>query len=208
MPPPKKSLELSLDAILARCIFDNELSSDEVSLCDSSRHSLVRVSLSLNDLVTATQTSDNQHHRQPDNSDIEVISPLSSIIDLIDNNSSTKSYPTSYWDSIYSGTWDSQCCYDPSVRSELPVTWDDTALECRYPVKTELRILWYGYPISRPKTPDVICRPESMKFNCDQEPNKDIQVLSAGCFLAWSWIAVDRLPGMFPLGGCCGARCG
>ena len=181
MSPPKKSLELSLDAILARCIFDNKDSSTEFSPSCCSKHSLMKVSLSLNDLITASKASSdllNKSSANVDNTNYRgMISPLGSSIDLTCDNSLTQSYLTSEWDSIYSGNCDSRILYEPSVKTELAVAWDDTAVECHYPVKTELRILWYGYPIPRPKTPDVIYRFENMKYNCSSlESDEDLQV--------------------------------
>lgn len=165
------SLETSLDAILARCIFDNSLTSSESSVFDSPI-GLVKLYYSLNDLhmviadqflFPRAQYANSGQVDGPEYEKVEVISPFSSVSDT-DTYSEDESYLTSEWDSVYSELKDCVITqgtdkFQPPnhLKTELAMKWDNSLISPDRPIISELHLQWYGYPFARPATPDEYC---------------------------------------------------
>lgn len=82
---------------------------------------------------------------------IDVVSPFSSLTDL---GSFTSSCVTSEWDSNSDQDLNQPYCeYD--VKTELHMAWNNKKFLSEPSIKTELELVWFGYPIQHPSTPEV-----------------------------------------------------
>lgn len=180
-----KNLDSELDELLSGGIPSGALPTynERFELDDSH---LIQLTFSLHDLMSAADNVDipmihcapYQVVREPPRDRVDrIISPFSSASDI-----SSGSYDP-FNDSEYSEYENSMimtCNYEVPVTTELHMAWDKTHTDNSYPIKTELEVIGYGYPIPRPLTPDMLNRMEKMNY-LDLSTHEEIKVLEHCC---------------------------